>query len=77
MEDPAVSVNREKVVQALHAASRGVKIQMMAEICQRVLDEFGMPDEWEWIFKKGDIRHCNCYGAMTLLEHEIKWWKVC
>ena len=29
----------------LIAASRGVGIQVMAEICQKVLDGFGMPAE--------------------------------
>ena len=27
-------------------AARGVGIQVMAEICQKVLDEFGIPVEW-------------------------------
>ena len=30
----------------LIAASRGVGIQVMAKIHQRILDEFGMPAEW-------------------------------
>ena len=60
----------------LIAASRGVGIQVMAEMS--VLDGFGMPIEWALsivvlIFKwKGDIRNCSCYGAMKLLEHEMK-----
>ena len=51
----------------LIAASEGVGIQVMAEICQKVLEGFGMPAEWALslvvlIFKwKGDIRNCNCY----------------
>ena len=50
----------------------------MAEICQRILDGFGMPVEWALsivvpIFKgKGDIRNCNCYGDVKLLEHGMK-----
>ena len=50
----------------------------MAEICQKVLDGFGMPAEWVLsivvpIFKeKGDIMNCSCYGAVMLLEHGIK-----
>ena len=45
----------------LIAASGGVGIQMMAEICRKVLDGFGMPADWALsivapIFKgKGDI----------------------
>ena len=47
----------------LIAASGGAGIQVMAEICQRVLNGFGMPVEWVvrivvLIFKeKGDIRN--------------------
>ena len=43
---------------------------MMAEMCQKVLDGFGMPVEWVLsivvpIFKgKGDIRNCSCYVAV-------------
>ena len=49
----------------------------MAEICQKVLDGFGMPVEWSLsivvaIFMgKGDIRNCSCYRALKLLEHEM------
>ena len=45
----------------LIAASRGVRNQVMAEICQKVINGFGMPVEWVLcivvsIFKgKGDI----------------------
>ena len=59
-------------------ASREVGIQATAEICQKVLDGFGMPAEWALsivvpIFKgKGDIRNCRCYRAMKLLEHGMK-----
>ena len=61
----------------LIAASGGVGIQLMAEICQKVLDGFGIPAEWDLsivipIFKgKGDIRNCSCYRAVKLLEHEM------
>ena len=47
----------------------------MAEICQRVLDGYGMPVEWALsivvpIFKEmGEIRKCSCYRAVKLLEH--------
>ena len=59
----------------LVAASGGVGIQVMAEICLKVLHGFGMPAEWALcivvpIFKgKGDISNCSCYRAMKLLEH--------
>ena len=50
----------------LIAASGGDGIHVMAEVCQNVLDGFGMPVEWALcivvpIFKgKGDIRNCSC-----------------
>ena len=60
------------------AASRGVVIQVMAEICQRILDGFGMLVELALrivvpIFKgKGGVRNCSCHRAVNLLEHGIK-----
>ena len=54
-------------------AGGGVGIHVMAEICQGVLDGFGMPVEWALsivvpIFKgAGDIR--NCKRAVKLVEH--------
>ena len=59
----------------LIAASGEVGIQVMAEICQKVLDGFGMPAEWALrivvpIFKgKGYIRKRNRCRAVKLLEH--------
>ena len=51
----------------LIAASGGVGIHVLAEICLKVLDRFGMPAEWALsvvvqIFNgNGDIRNCSCY----------------
>ena len=62
----------------LIAASGVVEIQVMAEVCQKVLDRFGMPAEWALsivfpiIKGKGDIRNCSCYGAVKRLEHGMK-----
>ena len=67
-----------KVSLELIAGSGGVGIEVMAEICQKVLDGFGMPAGWALskvvpIFKlKGDIRNCSCYGAVKLLEHGME-----
>ena len=67
-----------EVLLELIAASGGVRIQMMAEICQKILDGFGMQAEWALsivvpIFKgKGNIRNCSCYCAVKLLEHGMK-----
>ena len=62
----------------LVAASGGVANQVMAEICQRVLDGFGMPAEWALsivvpIFMwKGDIRNCSYNRAVKLDEHGMR-----
>ena len=62
-KDPGPSeVSLELIV-----ASGGVGIQVMAEICQKVLDRFVMPHEWALsilvpIFKgRGDIWNSSCY----------------
>ena len=94
VEGSVVCVNREDVLLALNenrkspwasdvsleliAAHVGVGIQVMAGICQKVLDGFGMPAEWALsivvpIFNgNGDIRNCSCYGAVKLPEHGMK-----
>ena len=62
----------------LIAASMGVGIQVMVEICRRVLDVLVMRVEWALsivvsIFKgKGDIRNSSFYRAVKLLEYGIK-----
>ena len=62
----------------LIAASGGEGIQVMAEICKKVLDGFGTPAEWALsivlpiIMGKGDIRNCSCYRAVKLLELGMK-----
>ena len=54
----------------------------MAEICQRVLDGFGMLVEWAQsvvvqIFKeKGDIRNCTCHRAVRLPERGMKVYEM-
>ena len=59
----------------LIAASGGVGIEVMAEICQNVLDGLGMPVQWvlnivvpiiKW---NGDTRNCSCYTPVKLLVH--------
>ena len=50
----------------------------MAEICQRVLDGFGIPVEWSLsivvpIFNgSGDIGNCSCCRAVKLFGHGMK-----
>ena len=60
------------------AASGGEGIQVLDEICQKVLYGFGMPAEWALgivvpIFnRKGDIRNSSCNRAVKLLKHGMK-----
>ena len=67
-----------EISQELITARRAVVMQVMAEICKKVLDGFEMQAEWDLsivvpIFKgKGDIRNCSCYRAVKLLEHRMK-----
>ena len=59
-------------------ASGEIGINVMMQLCQRVLDGNGMPDEWALsvvvpIFKgKGDAMSCGAYRGVKLLEHAMK-----
>ena len=59
-------------------ASGEIGIEVMMELCQRVLDGKGMPDDWALsvvipIFKgKGDATSCGAYRGVKLLEHAMK-----
>ena len=59
-------------------ASGKIGVKVMMELCQRVLDGRGMPDEWKTsvivpIFKgKGDVMSCGSYRGVKLLEHAMK-----
>ena len=60
------------------AASEEIRIGVMAELCQGVLDGRGMPDEWALsvvvpIFKgKEDAMSCGAYRGVRLLGHAMK-----
>ena len=60
------------------SASGEVGVSVMVEFCHFVLDVKGMPDEWRTsvlvpIFKeKGDVRNCNTYRGVKLLERTMK-----
>ena len=62
----------------LITASGGRGIDVMAEICKKVLDGFGMPAKWALsivvpIFNgKVDTRCCSCYGVVKRLENGMK-----
>ena len=59
-------------------ASCEIGVKVMMELCQRVLDGRGMPDEWKTsvivpIFKgKSDVMSCGSYKGVKLLEHAMK-----
>ena len=59
-------------------ASGEIGVKVMMELCQRVLDGRGIPDEWKTsvivpIFKgKGDVMSCRSYRGVKLLEHAMK-----
>ena len=59
-------------------ASGEIGVKVMIELCQRVLDGRGMPDEWKTnvivpIFKgKGDVMSCGSHSGVELLEHAMK-----
>ena len=52
--------------------------EVMLQLCQRVLDGKGIPNEWKTsavvpIFKgKGDVMNCGSYRGVKLLEHGMK-----
>ena len=60
------------------SATGEVGVSVIVELCQRVLLGKGMPDEWQTsvlvsILKgKGDVRNCNTYGGVQLLQHAMK-----
>ena len=60
------------------AASGEIGIRVIVDLCQRVLDGRGMPDEWALsvvilIFKgKEDTMTCGAYRGVKLLEHAMK-----
>ena len=75
---PGKAVGPYEVCAEMISVSGEVGISVMVELCQRVLDRKGMPDEWQTsvlvpIFKeKGDVKNCNTYRGAKLLEHAMK-----
>ena len=67
-----------KVCFELIAASGEIRIGVMMELCQGVLDGRGMPCDWALsfvvpIFKgKGDAMNCMAYRGVKLLEHAMR-----
>ena len=59
-------------------ASGEIGVKVMMELCQRVLDGRGVPDEWKTsvivpiVKGKGDVMSCGSYRGVKLLEHAMK-----
>ena len=71
---PGKAAEPSEVCAEMISASGEVGDSVMVELCQRVLDRKGMPDEWQTsvlvsIFKeKGDVRNCNTYRGV---HHDV------
>ena len=74
--EPTKAADHLKYAQRWYPVSGKVGIGVMMELCQHVLDGKGMPDEWRTsvlvpIFKRNDVRNCNIYREMKLLQHAL------
>ena len=60
------------------SSSEEIGIFVMAELCQRMLDGKGMPDERQTsvlvpiLKRKGGVRNCNTYRGVKVLDHTNK-----
>ena len=67
-----------EVTTEMIVAGGRIAAEVMLQLCQRVLDGKGIPDEWKTsavvpIFKgKGDVMNCGLYRGVKLLEHGMK-----
>ena len=75
---PGKAAGLSEVCAKMISASEEVGVSVMVELCQRVLDGKGMPDEWQTsvlvpIFtEKGNVRNYNIYRGVKLLEQAVK-----
>ena len=75
---PGKAAGPSEICAEMISASAEVVDSVMVEFCQRVLDEKEMPYKWQTsvlvpIFKgTGDVRNCNTYRGVKLLEHTMK-----
>ena len=75
---PGKAAGPSEVCAEMISVSGEVGVFVMVELRQRVLDGKAMPNEWQTsvlvpIFKgKGDVRNCNTYRKVKLLEHALK-----
>ena len=67
-----------EVTTEMIAAGGRIAEEVMLQLCQRVLDEKGIPNEWKTsvvvpIFKrKGDVLNCGSYRRVRDLKHGMK-----
>ena len=67
-----------EVSEEMIVASDKIWVKAMMELCQRVLDGRGMPDEWKTSVivpickEKGGVMSCGSYRGVKLLEHAMK-----
>ena len=75
---PRKAAGPSEVCAEIISASAEVGVNVMVELCQRVLNGKGMPDESQTsvlvpIFKgKRNVKNCNTYREGKLLEHAMK-----
>ena len=78
MIKPGKAAQASEVCAEMISASGEVWISAMIELCQRLLDEKGMPDEWQTralvsiFMEKRDVRNCNTCRGVKLLKHAMK-----
>ena len=72
------AVGLSEITTEMIVADGRVAEEVMLQLCQRVLDGKGIPDEWKTsievpIFKgKGDVMNCDSCRGVKLLEHGMK-----
>ena len=75
---PRKATGRFEVCVKIIVASGKIGVKLIMELCQRVLEGRGMPDEWKTsvivpIFKgKGDVMSCGSCRGVKLLEYAMK-----
>ena len=75
---PGKAVGPSEVCAEMASASVEVRVSVMVELCQWMLDGKGMPDEWQTsvpvlIFKgKREVRNCSSYRGVKLLVNAMK-----
>ena len=80
---PEKAAGPSEICAEMISASGEVGVGVMVELCQCMLDGKGMPDQFQTsvlvpIFKeKGDVRSCNTYRGIKLIEHAMKIVKEC